>query len=203
MDRREIERFFMVTAVLAFVMASAACRGPGDDVEDADVVADADVLPEGDADPGDGDATDADVVADADVVEDADVLPDGDVEEEQDPREVLALCLAENGAVLYGAYWCSACRYQKYQFAPYHELINYVDCYFDPELGILSDLKEECQAVDLVEEDGSVHGIEAFPTWTFDGNPHHNFWVGTATFEILAEMSGCEWLGEPTEDSGG
>ena len=70
------------------------------------------------------------------------------------------------------------------------KFINYIDCYFDPELGILSEMKEECQEVEL---DGD--GIEAFPTWVFgDGS----YWVGTATFEQLAEFSGCEWLGEPT-----
>lgn len=173
---------------LTAVAALAACRNP--DVSpwtepyDADVAEDADAAPDGDAEPEDADAADADG-----PVEDADVS-DGDVDGETDPREILALCLTESGAVLYGAYWCSACHYQKYMFAPYHELLDYVDCYFDPEEGILDDMKQECYDVELV----------AFPTWIFgDGSR----WEGTATFEQLAEMSGCEWLGPPTEDCGG
>lgn len=187
-------------AILAAATLLAACEGPDDDGgydvfrPDRDAGQDdADVTPDADADTEDA-AVDADVPAG-----DADAESDGDVEE-TDPREELALCLADMGAVLYGAYWCGACRYQRLQFAPYHELINYVDCYFDPELGILAEPKEECQDVELVEEDGTVHGIEAFPTWTFDDNPHYIFFVGATDMPTLAEVSGCPWLGEPGEE---
>ncbi|MEA3248994.1 MAG: hypothetical protein U9Q03_01400 [Patescibacteria group bacterium] len=187
--RRVGECAVMLMLAMALAMVFMSCEGP-DDMEDAGGGYDVH-RPDRDA----GDDADADIAPeDADVLpEDADVLPDGDAEEEElDPREVLALCLSEVGTVLYGAYWCSACRYQKYQFAPYHEIINYVDCYFDPEgEGILDEMKEECQEVEL---DG--RGLEAFPTWVFDDGI---FWEGTATFELLAELSGCEWLGEPSE----
>jgi hypothetical protein len=191
------ENIVVLAVTMVLAMSLAACRGPDDDEEpeplpDADVVADAEVLPDADDEPGDAGVVDAD-----EPVEDADI-GDGDIEEEQDPREVLALCLSEMGAVVYGAYWCGACRMQRYQFAPFHELINYVDCYFDPEIGLLDDMKEECQAVELVEEDGTVHGIEAFPTWTFDENPHYSFFVGATDMPTLAELSGCPWLGEPS-----
>jgi hypothetical protein len=190
-------RFGEIVILLATAMVLVCCEGP-DDAEDAGPQEDADTIVDADADP---EPEDASIDADEPVV-DADPEPepeDADVEVEQDPREVLALCLNDIGAMLYGAYWCGACRNQRYQFAPYHELINYVDCYFDPEVGILDYPKDECADVVLMDEERGEVPLEAFPTWTFDENPHYDYWVGTATFEMLAEMSGCEWLGEPTE----
>jgi len=202
--------------VVSACLALAACRVP-DDVEepDADVAADADTV------------SDADVVEDADVDVDVEsvlvclhtedgtpyeeyvdstevdsLLGDADYEDECDPRDILAHCLTASGAVIYGAYWCSACHYQKYMFAPFHEVINYVDCYFDPEEGILDDLKQECLDVLFVDQtSGEERGLMAFPTWTFDvTNPHVNYVEGAVPFEVLAEYSGCEWLGPPTEE---
>lgn len=209
--------FWGAVLVVSACLALAACRVPDDDVPDADVVEDADTAPDSDVVEGDADG-DADGVVEevlvclhtedgtpyeeyVDPTEVDSLLGDADYEGVCDPRDILANCLTASGAVIYGAYWCSACHYQKYMFAPFHEVINYVDCYFDPEEGILDDLKQECLDVSLVDQtSGEERGLMAFPTWTFDtASPHVNYMEGAAPFETLAEYSGCEWLGPPTE----
>lgn len=91
------------------------------------------------------------------------------------PKADLARCLTERGVVLYGAYWCGACRMQENLFGDAARHLNRVECY--PEGGSYS---ERCQEAD----------IEAFPCWIRgDGQKVY----GVKGLRWLAEWSGCPW----------
>lgn len=80
-----------------------------------------------------------------------------------------AACLAEKGAELYGAYWCSHCESQKEMFGPSFAKIKYVECTVEIE---------KCN-----EEE-----ISGYPTWKFkDGTSM----PGTQSFTVLAVKTGC------------
>jgi hypothetical protein len=80
-----------------------------------------------------------------------------------------AQCLTDNGAVMYGAYWCSHCNAQKSDFGDSFEHINYVEC---------ADDTERCTA----------DGIEGFPTWVIDGQKYQ----GKQSLKMLGQLTGCE-----------
>ena len=85
-----------------------------------------------------------------------------------------AQCLADKGAIMYGADWCSWCKQEKEAFGNSFRFINYVECPDDPQ---------RCLAV----------GIENYPTWTF---PDRQLPAGAQGLEKLSEESGCSL---PTE----
>ncbi len=88
--------------------------------------------------------------------------------------DALATCLAEKGAVFYGAFWCSHCQDQKKMFGSSAKLLPYVECSTLDGRGQL----EECR----------VKGIEGYPTWEFaDGSR-----LGKSDVATLAEKTGCE-----------
>lgn len=185
--------------VLLIVMLSASggCQLEPDDVSDADIEAEADV-PDVDAStdadtPMDVDldmvsVVDANEVEDGDQDADAEIEDDADIDEEldpvscedlnklSDPINVLACCLTESGAVLYGTPWCMYCGIQQRLFHEFAVLLTYVDCW-DAETDALT---AECADLDLV----------GFPTWIF-GNG--NRVVGLLHYVQLAEYSGCYW----------
>jgi hypothetical protein len=80
-----------------------------------------------------------------------------------------AQCLTEEGAVMYGTYWCSHCKAQKEDFGDSFQYVNYVECTED---------KLKC-----VE-----NGIEGFPTWIIDGRKY----PGVQPMERLALLTQCE-----------
>lgn len=87
-----------------------------------------------------------------------------------DPQlDQFAKCLSDQGAIMYGAYWCSHCQNQKRLFGQSFELVNYVECTQDVA---------NCEAA----------GITGYPTWIFaDGSRIE----GEASFAQLAERTQC------------
>jgi hypothetical protein len=80
-----------------------------------------------------------------------------------------ANCLNENGAIMYGAYWCSHCNEQKAMFGNSTKKLNYVECTED---------EQKCSAA----------GIQGYPTWKFaDGSSL----PGKQEFLTLAKKTGC------------
>lgn len=90
---------------------------------------------------------------------------------------VFAECLTENGAVLYGAYWCPHCLRTKEAFGDSFEYIHYVEC--DPR-------GENEQSMLCIEKN-----IRSYPTWEFNEDPSTRLY-GELTFEELSEKTGCE-----------
>jgi glutaredoxin len=80
-----------------------------------------------------------------------------------------AQCLTDNGAVMYGTYWCTYCKAQKADFGESFEFIDYVEC---------TEEKEEC-----IEKE-----IDGFPTWIIDGENYQ----GKQPLQKLSELTGCE-----------
>ncbi len=88
-----------------------------------------------------------------------------------DPRaEVLAKCLAENKAAMYGAYWCSHCQNQKNMFGAAFKYVPYIEC------------TEETQK--CVDAD-----VKGYPTWIFASGQKLE---GVQSFDKLAETAGCD-----------
>ena len=88
---------------------------------------------------------------------------------------VLARCIAESGALFYGAHWCPYCRKQKEDFAGYDRYLPYVECYDGARAGGMND---RCKAA----------GIKTFPTWVF---PDGTVKTGARTPLALARATGC------------
>ena len=85
-----------------------------------------------------------------------------------------AQCLTDNGAVMYGAFWCPHCAETKKNFGSSFQYIVYVEC--DPR-------GENEQAELCIEKE-----IERYDTWEFtDGSRV----IGEPTFEQLSEGTGC------------
>jgi len=81
-----------------------------------------------------------------------------------------AQCLADKGAIMYGAEWCPYCQNEKKAFGPSFKNINYVECPDDPQ---------KCIAA----------GIDSYPTWILkDGKKLE----GKQGLEKLAQESGCK-----------
>ena len=86
-------------------------------------------------------------------------------------RDALARHLTQQGAVMYGAFWCSACAEQKARFGGAARLIPYVEC----------DAKGAGARPDLC----SQVGVRKFPTWVIGGEKLE----GVQTLEQLAASS--------------
>lgn len=87
-----------------------------------------------------------------------------------------AKCLTDRGVKEYGAYWCPHCQKQKKAFGGSFEFIDYVEC-ADPNS---NNQKQVCTDA----------GIKGYPTWVF---PSGERIEGEASFQDLAEKSGCEY----------
>ncbi len=85
-----------------------------------------------------------------------------------------AKCLTDNGAVMYGAYWCSKCQSQKAMFGSSFSYIDYVEC--DP------------RGENAKPELCATEGVAAYPTWKA-GN---QTFEGVQKLETLAGAAGCE-----------
>lgn len=89
--------------------------------------------------------------------------------------EELAECMTENGATMYGAWWCPHCEAQKELFGKAFDNIHYVEC----SPGGTRTMSQECQDA----------GIEGYPTWEFADGSRLG---GERTLQELAEKTGCE-----------
>jgi hypothetical protein len=89
--------------------------------------------------------------------------------------EELAACIADSGAVFYGAHWCPYCHEQKESFGPYASLLPYVECY---EPGKRKGMLAVCREA----------GVKSFPTWQF---PDGSKATGAKSPEALARATGC------------
>lgn len=81
-----------------------------------------------------------------------------------------AQCLAERGAVMYGADWCPHCQNEKRAFGSSFRFVPYVECPQSPK---------ECIAL----------GINGYPTWIFGGTQKFE---GEQGLNRLAEISDCQ-----------
>lgn len=95
----------------------------------------------------------------------------------QDPAQTdfqnkLAKYLTNQGAVIYGAYWCPHCADQKELFGKAFSLVNYVEC--DP--------KGENPNPKLCNE----KGIKLYPTWEIKGKRYE----GVLSLDQLAALTG-------------
>lgn len=89
----------------------------------------------------------------------------------------LALCLSDNGAKLYGAFWCPHCADQKNLFGDSAKFLPYIECDIG-EPGKTSVQNPTCENV----------GITGFPTWIMaDGTRLE----GVQPLSKLGEISGC------------
>jgi hypothetical protein len=80
-----------------------------------------------------------------------------------------AQCLTDQGALMYGTYWCPLCSRQKAMFGDAWQFIGYVECTEDPQRCILA-------------------GVQGYPTWVFQDGLKL---VGMQPLELLAQASGC------------
>jgi len=89
--------------------------------------------------------------------------------------DAFATCLADKGAVFYGAFWCPHCQSQKKMFGSSVKLLPYVECSTPDGQGQLQACIEA--------------GINSYPTWEFaDGSRL----MGEIPLEQLAEKTSCE-----------
>ncbi|HLD27237.1 MAG TPA: hypothetical protein VJB39_00105 [Patescibacteria group bacterium] len=86
-----------------------------------------------------------------------------------------ARCLGENGAIFYGAFWCSHCQAQKAMFGRSDKLLPYVECSTPNGQGQLQICQDK--------------NVESYPTWEFaDGSRL----TGEIALSKLAEKTACE-----------
>lgn len=86
----------------------------------------------------------------------------------------LANHLEQQGATMYGAFWCPHCADQKELFGDAVERVPYVEC--DPE------------GEDAQPEVCAAKEIQGYPTWEINGE----LYPGTQSLEDLAQLSGFE-----------
>ncbi|HLC44319.1 MAG: hypothetical protein A2722_01680 [Candidatus Doudnabacteria bacterium RIFCSPHIGHO2_01_FULL_50_11] len=80
-----------------------------------------------------------------------------------------ATCLADQGAVMYGADWCPHCKRQKELFGDSFRLVKYIEC---PQNNQLCTDKK----------------IESYPTWEFASGARLE---GEQSIAVLAEKANC------------
>jgi len=80
-------------------------------------------------------------------------------------KGILAKCLTEKGAKMYGTEWCSFCNKQKQMFGSDFQHIDFVDC---------DKNKDEC-----IEA-----GVKMYPTWVIDGEKYE----GLQTMDKLSSL---------------
>jgi rubredoxin len=88
--------------------------------------------------------------------------------------DTFAQCLTQNGAVMYGAFWCPHCAEQKKLFGASFSQVNYVEC-------STPDGKSQLPIC-------TSAGIQSYPTWKFaDGSTQG----GVLSFAQLSAKTGC------------
>lgn len=91
------------------------------------------------------------------------------------PLDSFTQCLADSGAVFYGAFWCPHCQAQKRIFGASARLLPYVECSTPDGQGQLQACTDK--------------GVRQYPTWTFAGTT--TVLTGERTLEELASITGC------------
>lgn len=89
--------------------------------------------------------------------------------------EDVAECVADSGAVFYGAWWCPQCRRQNEYFGDHAGALPYVECY-DGERS--RGQNRTC----------SEAGVRAYPTWILDDGRQLR---GAQSPLKLAAATGC------------
>lgn len=85
-----------------------------------------------------------------------------------------AQCLSDNGAKLYGTFWCPHCNEQKEAFGDSIQYVNYIECSTPDGQG---------RTTVCVEAN-----VESYPTWEFaDGSRV----TGVVPLYQLSEKTGC------------
>ncbi len=83
--------------------------------------------------------------------------------------DAFAQCLAQKGAMMYGAYWCPHCQNEKKVLGDSFRFVQYVEC---------SSESQKCLDA----------GVKGYPTWIFaDGRKFE----GEQGIEKLSQESGC------------
>jgi len=94
---------------------------------------------------------------------------------QSDPKvDTFAKCLTENGAKMFGAFWCPHCQDQKAEFGTAFQYIDYVEC-STPDGKAQT---EYCQQ----------QGITGYPTWEFADASRQS---GAVPMVDLAAKTGC------------
>ncbi len=89
--------------------------------------------------------------------------------------DAFATCLKDQGAVFYGAFWCTHCQSQKKLFGSSAKLLPYVEC-------STADGQSQTQAC-------KDKNIEGYPTWEFADGSRLN---GEIPLAQLAEKTSCQ-----------
>lgn len=82
--------------------------------------------------------------------------------------DAFAQCLAEKGATMYGAKWCTHCQKQKKAFGKSFRFINYIECPDNIELCLSK-------------------GVQSYPTWIINDKKYE----GEQSLESISQISGC------------
>ena len=88
--------------------------------------------------------------------------------------DAFAACLADQGAVFYGTFWCPSCKAQKKLFGSSTKLLPYVEC-------STADSKNQTQIC-------RDKKIDRYPTWEFTDDSRL---TGMIPLEQLAEKTSC------------
>lgn len=94
----------------------------------------------------------------------------------QKPGELdpFASCIADSGAIFYGAFWCPHCQNQKAIFGASARLLPYIECSAPDgksQLAVCTDA-----------------GVTSYPTWEFAGGVREG---GVLSLERLSELTSC------------
>ncbi|HLD85465.1 MAG TPA: hypothetical protein VI968_02820 [archaeon] len=90
-------------------------------------------------------------------------------------RDDFAKCLSDNGARLWGTYWCSFTNSQKQMFGSSWQYVNYTECSLSNKAGQTLVCNQT--------------GIEAYPTWEFKNGERIE---GVLSFEELSNYTNCQ-----------
>lgn len=88
--------------------------------------------------------------------------------------DTFAQCVADSGAVFYGAFWCPDCQQQQAMVKGSAHLFPYVECSTPDGQGQLQVCKDQ--------------KVTGYPTWTFADGTRIN---GIAELQTLSEKTGC------------
>lgn len=88
--------------------------------------------------------------------------------------DAFAQCIADSGAIFYGAFWCPHCQNQKAMFGKSAKLLPYVECSTANGRGQLEVCKDA--------------GVTGYPTWVFADESRLG---GEVSLETLAEKTDC------------
>ncbi|OGL95743.1 hypothetical protein A2348_03895 [Candidatus Uhrbacteria bacterium RIFOXYB12_FULL_58_10] len=85
-----------------------------------------------------------------------------------------AQCLADQGARMYGTWWCSHCQNQKDLFGSAFSNVDYVEC----SPGGTKTMSKECKDA----------GVEGYPTWIFADESKAS---GEQSLQSLSDKTSC------------